>query len=107
VALTSPLIFASLERVAEAGLRYRIPTISPFVPAFVEAGGLIAYGPVFLDLFRRVAGYVEKILRGARPAELPIQRPEKFELIVNLKTARALKLELPQSLVLRADRVIE
>ena len=67
----------------------------------------MAYGPVFLDVFRRMAGYVDKILRGARPAELPIQRPEKFQLIVNLRTARALKLELPQSLVLRADRVIE
>jgi len=107
VALTSPLIFLSLQRVAEASLKYGIPTISPFVPAFAEAGGLLAYGPVFFDLFRRLAGYVDKIVKGARPADLPIQRPEKVELIVNLKTARALKLDLPQSLVLRADRVIE
>ena len=107
VALTSPLIFQSLQQVADASLKHRMPTICPFVPAFAEAGGLLAYGPVFLDLFRRMAGYVDKILKGARPAELPIQRPEKFELIVNLKTARALKLDLLQSLVLRADRVIE
>ena len=107
VALTSPLMFQGLARVAEPALTHRLAAICPFVPAFAEAGGLIAYGPVFPDLFRRMAGYVDQILKGARAGELPIQRPEKFELAVNLKTARALKLTLPQSLVLRADRTIE
>jgi len=107
VALTSPLVFLRLRQVAEACVKHRIAAISLFVPAFAEAGGLIAYGPLFPDLFRRLAGYVDQVLKGARPAELPIQRPEKFELVVNLKTARALKLDLPQSLVLRADRVLE
>jgi ABC-type uncharacterized transport system substrate-binding protein len=107
VALTSPLMFAGLRQVAEASAKHRIATICPFVPEFAEAGGLLAYGPVFLDLYRRLAGYVDQIVKGAKPADLPIQRPEKFELVINLKTARALKLELPQSLVLRADHVIE
>ena len=106
-ALTSPLIFLRIREVAEASVKHRLAAICPFVPAFAEAGGLIAYGPLFPDLFRRLAGYVDQVLKGARPAELPIQRPEKFELVVNLKTARALKLDLPQSLVLRADRVLE
>lgn len=107
VALTSPLVFANIARVAELCLKHRIPAICLFVPAFTESGGLLAYGPDFPDLFCRAATYVVRILKGARPAELPVQRPEKFELAVNLKTARALKLTLPPPLVMRADRVIE
>jgi putative ABC transport system substrate-binding protein len=107
VVLTSPLVFNNLGRIADAAVKHRLPAICPFAPAFADAGGLIAYGPDITDLFRRAAGYVARILRGAKPGELPVQRPEKFGLVVNLKTARALKLTLPQSLVLRADRVIE
>lgn len=106
-ALTSPLVNASLGSIADAAVKHRLPAICPFVPSFVEAGGLLAYGPDFPDLFRRAARYVATILKGARAGDLPVQRPEKFQLAVNLKTARQLNLTLPQSLILRADRVID
>ena len=74
---------------------------------YVEAGGLISYGPNIPDLFRRAADYVDKILRGAKPADLPVQQPIKFDLIVNLITAKALGLRIPATLIARADEVIE
>jgi len=104
--LTSPLLFTSLPLVAEVAVKHRLPTINLFVPFFAEEGGLLAYGPDFGDLFRRAAGYVDRILKGAKPAGLPVQRPARFEFLINLKTAKALGLEVPQSLLLRADRVI-
>ena len=107
VVLTSPLVFNNLGRIADAAVKHRLPAICPFAPAFADAGGLIAYGPDLLDLNQRAAGYVGRILKGVKPGDLPVQRSEKFQLVVNLKTARALKLTLPQTLVLRADRVIE
>jgi putative ABC transport system substrate-binding protein len=107
VVLTSPLVFNNLNRVAEAAVTNRLPAICLFSPAFADAGGLIAYGPDLPDFYRRAAGYVSRILRGAKPADLPVQRPEKFQLAINLKTARALQLTLPQFLVRRADRVVE
>ena len=107
VALTSPVINISMKALAAAALTHRLPTVSGFVPSFAEAGGLLAYGPDFPDLFRRAAGQVLEILKGARPGDLPIQRPTKFPLVINLKTAKALGLTIPPSLLLRADHVIE
>ena len=78
----------------------------PF-PQFADDGGLMAYGPHLTSLFRQAAGIMAKVLRGARPGEIPIERPVKFEFVVNLKTAKALGLKIPQSLMVRADRVIE
>jgi putative ABC transport system substrate-binding protein len=107
VALTSPLVNISLGHIADAALKHRLPAICPFVPIFAQAGGLLAYGPDFPDLFRRAAGYVATILKGTKPSELPVQRPTKFELVINLKTAKALGLTIPPSLLLRADEVIQ
>ncbi len=106
IQLSSPLIRQASRRVAEFTIENRLPAISMFTE-FAEAGGLMAYGPDLPAFFDRAAYLVDKILKGARPADLPIERPTKFEMAINLKTAKALGLTIPQSLLLRADRVIE
>jgi len=100
------LLQASQTIVTELAAKHRIPAI--YVSRdFIQAGGLIAYGPSYPDLYRRAALYVDKILRGASPGDLPIEQPTKFEMVINLKTAKALGLAIPQSLLLRADELIE
>ena len=104
--LGSPVIAAGHGAIAAAAAASRLPTIGLF-PVFARAGGLMAYGPEAVDQFRQEGRMVAKILKGAKPADLPIERPTKFELAVNLKTAKALGLTIPPSLLLRADQVIE
>jgi putative ABC transport system substrate-binding protein len=99
-------LWSQRDRIVELAGRYRLPAVYPEID-FAEMGGLMAYGPNVRDNFRRAAGYVHRILRGARPADLPVEQPVTFELVVNLKAAKALGLTIPRSLLLRADHVIE
>ena len=92
-------------RIAELAARNRLPTIRWDLP-FAEAGGLMSYGPSSADMFRRSATFVDKILKGAKPADLPIEQPTKFELVINLKTAKQIGLTIPPNVLVRADRVI-
>jgi ABC-type uncharacterized transport system substrate-binding protein len=100
------LLFPRARRLAELAAKSRLPSMYE-LREYVEAGGLIAYGADINDIWRRAAVFVDKILRGAKPADLPVEQPTKFELIINLKTAKALGLTIPASLLLRADQVIE
>ena len=104
--LTTPVIFRERSKIAQLALKNRLPT-SFAHREHVDAGGLMSYGPNFADMWRLAAAYVDKILKGAKPAELPVEQPTKFELIINLKTAKALGLTIPQSLLLQADEVIQ
>jgi len=101
----SPL-WARRARIAELVARKKLPAIYT-LKAYVEAGGLMSYAANYEDLFRRSAIYVDKILRGAKPGDLPIERPSKLELVINLRTAKALGLTAPPSLLMRADQLIE
>jgi putative tryptophan/tyrosine transport system substrate-binding protein len=101
-----PMFNVHRVRLADLAVRHRLPAMYTNRP-HVEAGGLMCYGPNFSDLWRRAAAYVDKILKGARPADLPVEQPTKFELVINLKTAKALGLEIPATLLIRADEVIE
>ena len=106
IPLDDPLIYQERRRIADFALQHRLPTAS-FQRFFTEAGTLMSYGPSFAELFRNAATYVDKILRGAKPGDLPVEQPTKFELVINLKTAKVLGLTIPPSLLLRADQVIE
>ena len=106
VVLPSGLSFIHRELIVGLAARHRLPAIYPF-RFFVEDGGLICYGPDAIDQLRRAAGYVDRILRGEKPADLPVQVPSKYETVVNLKTAKALGLEIPPTLLALADEVIE
>jgi putative tryptophan/tyrosine transport system substrate-binding protein len=100
------LFQANRQLIVELAAKHRLPAIYRSMD-FIEAGGLMAYGPSYPDLYRRAASYVDKIFRGAKPSDLPIEQPTKFELIINLKTAKALGLTIPPPLLLRADEVIQ
>jgi putative ABC transport system substrate-binding protein len=104
--LSSPLIAPNVQNLASLAARYRLPAITLF-PDFARAGGLLAYGPNLLDMYRQVGLIGGKVLKGTSPAELPIERPAKFELVLNLRTAKALTISVPTSVLLRADEVIE
>ena len=106
IVLTSVMFINERRRLVDLAAKNRLPTVYP-QRDFVDVGGLMSYGPNGPDLFRRAATLVDKILKGAKPADLPVEQPTKFELVINLKTAKAIGLTVPQSLLARADQVIE
>jgi len=101
----SPLMGANRKRIADFAIKSRLPSVSS--RAYVDAGGLMSYGADLADSYRRVAIYVDKILKGAKPADLPVEQPTKFELVINLKTAKQIGVTIPQSVLYRADKVIK
>jgi putative ABC transport system substrate-binding protein len=102
----SPLFFSDRQRIADFALRHRVASMFA-VREFVDAGGLLSFGVSFATIGRRTAAYLDRIAKGAKPADLPIEQPTKFDLVVNLKTAKAIGVEIPQSILLRADAVID
>ena len=100
------MFFAERRRLAELAARHRLPAVYE-TRDFVDAGGLMSYGPSFPDMWRRAATYVDKILKGAKPGDLPMEQPTKFEFVINLKAAKALGLTIPPSVLARADQVIQ
>jgi len=106
VLAADPLLFSHMEAIVGLAARHRLPAVYEH-RRFAEAGGLLSYGPITQERFAQMAGYVDRILRGARPGDLPVEQPRTFELVLNAKTAKALGLEFPPSLRLRADHVIE
>ena len=106
IVLTTPPFITARQRLAELAIAHRLPTMF-LGRQFVEAGGLMSYFPHREEVWRHSAVYVDKILKGAKPADLPVEQPTKFELVINLKTAKTLGLDMPASLLARADEVIE
>jgi putative ABC transport system substrate-binding protein len=106
VILSSPLINAQRAQIMSLALQMRLPTISLFT-LFPRSGGLMAYGPNLPDMYKRAVTYIDKILKGAKVSDLPIERPSRFEFVVNVKTAKALGLTIPPSLLFQADEVIQ
>jgi putative tryptophan/tyrosine transport system substrate-binding protein len=106
IVTAGPRVEIHRELIIALAARHKLPAVYPS-RLFVTAGGLISYGPDRLDLYRRAAGYVDRILKGEKPGDLPVQAPTKFELVINLKTAKALGIEVPPTLLARADEVIE
>ena len=106
IVTSSTLAIGHRQRIIELAARHRLPAVYPY-GYFVTDGGLISYGPDQVDSFRRAAGYVDRVLRGEKPADLPVQAPTKYELVINLQTAKSLGLKIPPSLLARADEVIE
>jgi ABC-type uncharacterized transport system substrate-binding protein len=100
------LFLHNRQRIMDFATKQRLPTV-PLHPELVDAGGLFFFGPSYPGMHRRAVYFVDRILKGAHPAELPVERPTKFELVVNLKAAKALGLMIPQSVLLRADQVLE
>jgi putative ABC transport system substrate-binding protein len=103
--LSDPVTFTLLRRIVELAIKSRLPSIHLQVE-YAEAGGLVSYGPSYADLFRRAATYVDKILKGVKPADLPVEQPTKFELVINLKSAKQIGLTIPPNVLARADKVI-
>jgi putative ABC transport system substrate-binding protein len=104
--LATPLYLAGARRLAELAIAHKLASV--FTDRqYVEAGGLLSYGTSRVDLFRRGAIYVDKILKGAKPADLPVEQPTKFDLVINLKTAKALGLTIPEQFLLRADEIVD
>jgi ABC-type uncharacterized transport system substrate-binding protein len=104
--LNSPILFSQRPQIADLAIKSRLPSIY-YAADFVEAGGLMTYGVSVTDLYRRAATYVDKILKGAKPGELPVEQPTKFELIINLKAAKQIGLTIPPNVLARADKVIK
>jgi putative ABC transport system substrate-binding protein len=104
--MNSPVFIAHRKQVADLAVKNRLPAIY-YSTEFVEDGGLMSYGVSFTDLYRRAPTYVDKILKGRSPADLPVEQPKKFELIINLKTAKQIGLTIPPNVLARADRVIK
>jgi putative ABC transport system substrate-binding protein len=106
ILLTDAILFDQRKRTVALASKYKLPAVY-FLSAFVEEGGLMSYGPSDADLFRRAAGYVDRILKGTKPGELPVEQPTKFDLYINLRTAKTLGVTIPESFLTRADKVIE
>ena len=104
--LPDAMFFGKRKEIVDLAASDRLPLVS-YLREFADVGGLMTYGPNAADVHRRAASYVDKILKGARPADLPIEQPTKFDLVINLKTAKALRLTIPSSLLLRADEIIQ
>jgi putative ABC transport system substrate-binding protein len=106
IVTSSPSAQLHRHLIVTLAARHRLPAVY-YQRAFVTSGGLVSYGPDFIDQYRRAAGYVDRILRGEKPADLPVQAPTKYELVINRRTAKALSIELPPTLLATADEVIE